>query len=540
MSNYKDKATRKQAPRKRNPNAVVKEDKSGTPIKLESRDFKQEKRTGRPKREYKYAHRLKQEQFETIPIHAPLSIKQEKYLNDNTSDVIVWGGAASAGKTQLTLLKIMLHAFFDPDYTAGIARRSQRQMKQAGSLWSTGTKMFSAYGVSANKIEMQWTFPNGAEVKCHHLDGNQDDWQGSQLTTACVDEAQQCNEEDIWYLTSRLRSKSKQKSQLMLTCNPLNTSFLCNWLMKSGYVGEDGLPVKEMDGKTTYMIQVGGRFEWYSTKKEVEELYGKDMANYALAFTYYSANVYDNPYIRKYAPEYISRLENLKETERRRLLLGDWLARVEGTGYIKREQFHTLQRTEIPLNLPRVRAWDIAGTAPNPVYPNPDWTRGILGTYDKESGNFYIMDMASIRDNHAVVQNLIERKVVEDGREVYVAIPIDPAAAGRAVAEQKKARLMALGAKVVLEPTRQSKLTRAEPFLIAVQEGKVFVAEGVFSAEDYRELESFDGGKNSGMKDDIIDACASCYNNLIGGSLIPTIKLGNTPMLKNLGGRTLL
>ena len=43
-----------------------------------------------------------------ITIHAPLSIKQETYLNDTTNDVIVWGGAASAGKTQLSLLQLML------------------------------------------------------------------------------------------------------------------------------------------------------------------------------------------------------------------------------------------------------------------------------------------------------------------------------------------------------------------------------------------------------------------------------------------------
>lgn len=539
MSNRKSDTARKGKPRVVNPNAKVQEDNSGTPIKLTPKDIKP-KGQGRPSREYNYKHKLKQEEFEKLPIYAPLSIKQEKYLNDTHNDIIVWGGAASAGKTQLTLLKIMLNAFFDPEYTAGIARRSQRQMKQAGSLWSTGTRMFSQHGVSANKVEMQWTFPSGAEVKCHHLDGNPDDWQGSQLTTACVDEAQQCEESDIWYLTSRLRSKSKQKSQLMLTCNPLNTSFLCDWLMKAGYVGEDGLAVKEMDGVTTYMVQVGGRFEWYKTREEIKKLYGNDIAKYALAFVFYSANVYDNPYIRKYAPEYISKLENLKDTERRRLLLGDWLAKVEGQGYIKKEQFNQIALQDIPLNTVRCRAWDIAGTAPNPVYPNPDWTRGILGTYDRESGNFYIMHMASIRDNHAMVQALIEKCVSEDGKDTYVSIPIDPGAAGRSTAEQKKARLMSMGAKVVLEPTRQSKLVRAEPFLIAVQEGKVFVAPGVFSNDDYREIEAFDGGKNGGMKDDIIDALASCYNNLVSGNLIPTIRLGASAKTMKLGGSTLL
>lgn len=541
MTNLVEDHVRKGVKRVRNPNAKVKEDKSGTSVKLNNRDIKPTNPRGRKPKEFEYTHKLTQEQLSSVPIYSPLSIKQEKYLNDRHNDIVVWGGAASAGKTQLTLLKVMNGAFYDPEFTAGIARRSQRQMKQAGSLYSTGTRMFSKHGVSCNKVEMSWIFPSGAEVKCHHLDGNQDDWQGSQLTLACVDEAQQCNEEDVWYLTSRLRSKSKQKSQLMLTCNPLNTSFLCDWLMKAGYVGEDGLPVADMDGITTYMIQQAGRFEWYKTKKEIEERYGRDMAKYALSFVYYSANVYDNPYIRRYAPEYISKLENLKETERRRLLLGDWLARVEGAGFIKKEMFNTCQQVDIPLKNAKVRAWDIAGTKPNPTNPNPDFTRGVLGTYDKDTGYFYIMGMESLRDSHAIVQSTIETTAEKDGKEVYVSIPVDPGAAGKSTAEQKKARLTSMGIKTVLEPTRQSKLVRAEPFLIAVQEGKVFVLEGVFSSDDYRELEAFDGGKCSGMKDDIIDACASCYNNLVSGNLIPTIKIGHLNNQKmKLGGRTLL
>lgn len=42
-----------------------------------------------------------------IQILCPLSIKQETYLNDHDNDIIVWGGCASAGKTQLSLLHLM-------------------------------------------------------------------------------------------------------------------------------------------------------------------------------------------------------------------------------------------------------------------------------------------------------------------------------------------------------------------------------------------------------------------------------------------------
>lgn len=542
MSNHKNDSTRKTPSRKRNPNARVKGDGSDTPeIKAKVVIPNDNPKGAGRKRDWKHTHTLSQDDLSSISIFAPLSIKQEKYLNDEQNDIVVWGGSAAAGKTQLSLLKVMLGAFFDKHYTAGIARRSQRQMKQAGSLWSEGTKMYTPYGVGSNRVDMQWNFPNGAEVKCHHLDGNQDDWQGSQLLKILVDEAQQCKEDDVWYLTSRLRSKSSGKPQLLLTCNPLNTSFLCEWLMKAGYVGEDGLPVKEMDGVSTFMVQIGGRFEWFKTRKEVEEAYGETTAKFALSFVFYSANVYDNPWIRRFQPDYVNKLENLKEVERQRLLLGNWLAKPEGTGFVTKEQFNTINLSEIPLDTPRVRAWDLAGTKPHPANKDPDWTRGILGTLDKETGNFYIMGCKSLRDNSAVVQGAIEQCVIDDGSNTYVCIPVDSGAAGKTVADQKRARLMSLGAKVVLEPTRQSKLVRAEALLMAIQEGKVFIAPNVFSDADFAEIEAFDGDKCGGMHDDLVDAMASCYNTLISNNLIPTIRISREQMIRtNFGGSTLL
>lgn len=492
-------------------------------------------------KEFNHTFHISQEELERIDILCPLSIKQETYLNDNTNDVIVWGGAASAGKTQLSLIRLMLAGMWDKDYVAGVARSSQKQMKMAGSLWSTGIRMFGPYGVGSNRIEGSWSFPSGAEVKCHHLMGNQEDWHGAQMTECLVDEAQQCNEDDVWFLTSRLRSKSKQKHQLRLTCNPLNTSFLCNWLIQAGYVGEDGYSIKEMDGVTTFMLQVGGEFRWWKDYNDMEAEVGKEMAKMHLKFVYYSANVYDNPYVRKHLPQYVHKLENLKAVDRARYLLGNWLVKAEGDGYIDRDWFKEVSLREIPHGLPTVRAYDLASTKPHAGNKDPDWTRGVKATFCKESGYMYVLDMVGLRDGPAMVQALIEKTALQDGRETYISIPVDAGQSGRVVADQKKARLSALGYKVVLDSTRKGKLARAENFLIALQEGKVFVAPNVFNREHYAEMESFDGKNNNGQHDDIVDCLASCYNLLTGSSLIPTIRINpHINHYKNLGGKTLL
>lgn len=499
------------------------------------------KSNGTTRKQYDHTFHIPQDALESITIYAPISIKQETYIQDQTHDIVVWGGAAAAGKTQLSLIRILLCAMFDEHYVAGVARRSQKQMKSAGSLWSSGTKMFIPHGVTKNQIEMSWNFPSGAEVKCHHLDNNTDDWQGTQMTEALVDEAQQCSEDDVWYLTSRLRSKSNKKHQLRMTANPLNSSFLCRWLVEAGYLLENGTPDPERDGKTTYMMQIAGEFKWYKTLDECIAAHGED-GKLALKFVFYAANVYDNPWVRKEQPGYVHKLENLKTVEREKLLLGNWFAKEEGDGYIDRDWFNTVKLTEVPLGLQSIRCWDLAGTKPHEGNKNPDWTRGLKCSYDKQSGYFYITDMKSMRDSPAMVETLITDTAFNDGRECYVGIPVDPGQAGKTVAEQKRAKLIHSGNRCILLSTRGSKLQRAEPFMIALQQGKVFVVDGVFSKENFTELEAFDGAKCGGQHDDIIDALADCWSALTGNKLIPTIAIGNREQLRQrpLGGSTLL
>lgn len=500
----------------------------------------------RQQREWDFKYHIPQEDLEGLVVLAPTSPKQEAYLNDEENDIIVWGGGVGSGKTMISLIKLLIGATKDPNYVASVARLSQRQMKSAGSLWSEGCKLFSPMGVRSNSMELSWHFPEGSEVKCHHLDNNQDDWQGTQCTEILVDEAQQCSEEDVWYLTSRLRSKSKLKHQLRMTCNPLETSFLCEWLTEGGYLLESGLPNPEMDGVTTYMVQVAGEFRWYKTHTEVVNALGRKMADTALKFVFYAANVYDNGYIRRYLPEYITKLENLKQVEKERLLLGNWFASSGGSGWVKSEWFKTVGADAIPNNIPSIRCWDLASTKPHEGNKNPDWTRGVKASYDRKTGNFYILDLASLRDRPAMVHRLMLETASLDGKGVYVGIPLDGGQAGRVVADQKKAEFTSLGYKVTISSTRKSKLERAEMFLIALQEGKVFVKEGVFSKENYRELEAFDGKRNKGLKDDIMDAMVDCFNILTTGKLVPTISLGrrddasNRRRMSRLGGATLL
>ena len=118
------------------------------------------------------------------------------------------------------------------------------------------------------------------------------------------------------------------------------------------------------------------------SREEIAKEYGEDYAEDAYSFVFYSAGVDDNPYIRKYPPEYIRKLDNLPELERKMLRHGCWKARPEASGYFKSEWCKIIKPSDLPLGLRTIRSWDVAATLPDrDTNKNPDWTRGVKGSY---------------------------------------------------------------------------------------------------------------------------------------------------------------
>lgn len=475
-----------------------------------------------------------------LEIHSPLSKKQELFCNDYTNDIICFGGQAGSGKTQVSILKMLIGVMQDPNYAACITRQSKVQLKGSGSVFSTATKLFErAAGASTNKVELSWNFPEGQEIKALHLWDNQDDYQGQQVTAYFVDEASQCKEEDTVYLMSRLRSRAKMQHQLCLTTNPLYDSYLRVWLESAGYIDDDGYPIKSMDGVTTFMLRVNGDWQFRHSEEELEQEYG-DIAEDAYRFVFYSAGVDDNPYIRRYLPSYIRKLDNLPEMERKMLRHGCWKAQPENSGYFKPDWCKVIEANQVPYGLRTIRSWDVAATLPDrDTNKNPDWTRGVKGCFDKDTGIFYILDMQSDRNRPAVIQNLIESTAISDGKGVLQALPKDPGAAGVEVIAQKTARLGSLGIKVLVSKTRKSKFERAEAFLIAAQNGNVCLVKADWNKAFLDEWSSFTGVSSRALKDDIVDSTSDLIMHLQSYSYLPKPRFGNTGYTRLRGGTLL-
>lgn len=462
------------------------------------------------------------EELTNIPIYAPISKKQEVYLNDKENDIILWGGSASGGKSYISLLDIAVYAVSDADFRAGIIRKTKEQLKGAGSLYDEAQSMYSNFGAKPKGQAMEFNFPVGSVVRMSYSDKPADkyNFQGWQVTRFLVDEATQLNEGNVTYLLSRLRSKSSAPHQLKLAANPDYNSFLREWLEKGGYLLEDGTPDPSMDGVTTYMLELGGETIFAKTREELEERFDAEIAQDALKFVFYSANVYDNPYIVKHQPKYVRKLRNLPDVERKRLLEGSWYAKEEAAGYFKREWVKIIDLADVPMTTRRVRAWDKASSVPSSAYPDPDWTVGIKGTLDAD-GNLYILDMVRFRERPAVVQQRITEEGLRDGKGCIIGIPQDVGAAGVEAAQYSANMLRKEGLTVKTNKANKSKEVRFQPVAILAQNRQVFVVKGDWNEAFFKELEAFGSGVGH---DDAVDSLSDLYRMLINKTInIPNI-----------------
>lgn len=473
-----------------------------------------------------YDYNWSQEELKEIQVFAPLSKKQEVYLNDSEHDIVCWGGAASSGKSYISALDILVNGYSDKDYRAGIIRKQKEQLKGAGSLYDECCQMYSQFGVKPRGNSMDFLFDSGAMVKMSHSDKAQDkhNFQGWQCTNFLVDECQQLLEGNVVYLLSRLRSKSKKAHQLKLTCNPDYNSFLRVWLEKGKYLDKEGIPDKAMDGKTTYYCEVAGEIVFCQTMEEFNDKYG-DMDVDPLKFVFYAANCYDNPWIIKHQPKYVNKLKNLPKIERQRLFEGSWYAKEEASGHFKKEWVTLIPKGEVPASSRRVRAWDRGATLPSSANPDPDWTVGTKGCFD-EVGNLYIMDMVRFRNRPAVVQQTIESTAERDGKGCAVAIPQDVGAAGIEAVSYSKAALMKKGFNVIICKANKSKALRFEPVAIAAENRCIFVVKGDWNKAFFDELEQLDfDDKHS--HDDIADSMSDLYSVLAKRMMMVSVKVNS-------------
>ena len=214
---------------------------------------------------------------------------QEEFCRSDAFEVL-YGGAAGGGKTE-TLILLPIRFIYHPRFRGVILRRTFPQLREIiDRCWRYYPKLGGVY----RSTEHRWYFPSGATIELGHMQHSDSmyNYQGREYHMICFDELTQFTEEQYLYLFSRARSTIPElQPMIRSTCNPGGVGH--NFVFQRFVASAD--PNKKVKDRHT-----------------------------GLSRMFIPATLYDNPTLLESDPQYVKRLEALPETEKKRLLFGDW------------------------------------------------------------------------------------------------------------------------------------------------------------------------------------------------------------------------
>lgn len=439
------------------------------------------------------------------------------------ADIAIYGGAAGGGKTYAELLECSRHVH-TPGFGAVIFRRTTPQIRNEGGLWDESLKIFPLLGGVPKEHDLYWQFPAGTSVSLSHLEHDKTvlNWQGSQIPLICFDELTHFTQKQFWYMLSRNRSMCGVRPYVRATCNPDADSWVAE-LIAWWIDQETGYPIPERAGVLRWFVRIGDNIVWADRPEDLAEYKAVNEDGVMApippkSLTFIPAKLTDNRALMKADPGYIANLMALPLVERERLLGGNWKIRAAAGLLFQRGWCQIID--VVPAGTFFVRGWDLAAT-PKTETNDPDWTAGtkIGRTID---GRFIVAHHTRGRMRPSEVERLLVNTAQQDGFETEIALPQDPAQAGKAQAEHL-IRLLA-GFNVHARPISGDKIVRFSPFSAQAEAGNVLVLRGPWNDDWLTALESFPPPSNAGHDDDA-DATAEAFNALAGDNLATWAKL---------------
>jgi len=215
--------------------------------------------------------------------------KKQKIFIDSTCDEVLLGGAAGGGKSHALLIDALIFALKYPASRQLILRRTFPELRRSLILVS-----FSLYPLelaSYFSVEHCWRFANGSRIEFGHCENEYDvsKYQSAEYDCIRFDELTHFTQYQYICLMSRLRGINNYPKQIKSATNP-------------GGIGHHW---------------VKDRFISQGTWGEPFQIHGQSRV-------FIPAKIYDNCFLMNSDPDYIKRLEQLPQWEKKALLEGDW------------------------------------------------------------------------------------------------------------------------------------------------------------------------------------------------------------------------
>lgn len=300
--------------------------------------------------------------------------------------------------------------------------------------------------------------------------------------------------------------------------NPAYGHPICD-MIKDFYLDSEGIPIPERSNVERYYVMIDGKILWYATMQEAEKEHGKGIPR---SFRSVRAHVTQNIPLMRSNPDYYNNLLALPPIKKKIFLDGSWFAREEESGYYKRE-FSEVIPVAPYKPVGRCRSWDTASSEVSTATRDPDWTRGLLMSKDK-NGYYTLEDLASIRARPMRVEELILECARYDPPGTFVVLNIDPGSAGLAYVDTLRKKIAEVGVYCKVIRSNKNKLQRFLPFSAIAEAGYSRVVEADWNEEWFEEAERFNGKKNNGH-DDICDCVSLAVEALNQGREVPNFTL---------------
>jgi predicted phage terminase large subunit-like protein len=462
-------------------------------------------------------------------IYGPCSEKQRLVLTENSVDILLTGGGAGGGKTNCALMKALSYVEH-PHAKVLIMRNSYPLLKAIGGLAESAREMYDDFGAKYKVQGLEFIFPSKSMVKLVATPDDLKEVQGWQPTHVLFDEATEASMAAILALQARIRSAKYKgpKMSMMLTCNPDRNSWLYSWIEYS-LDPNTGVPMPGTENKVRWFVNIAGKMYWADSEQELWEKHGHGLERgktfIPLSFKFIPLTIDDNPALDKAMPAYRASLLAQSRVNQLRFLHGSWTAIPEGSSVFNRNWVKIVD--EPPVNPARkVRSWDLAYSVPSEVYPDPDWTAGVLMSRTVY-GKYCIENVKRDRKlTDGVVKMIIDTSTQIDGTDILVTAPRDngggKAASAFFFGLFAEAGMTARGIPIT---NQSSKMQRFLPFCTLAEAGLVTIVRGDWNEDWFTELEYFSGSRN--CKDDQVDATADAFNTLAKQVTIPSICVPN-------------